>query len=371
MIRVLHFGDMHLDSPFSGVDAATGERLRAELRSLFCEIMAFASDYDAVLIAGDLFDTGFVSPDTVKTVKNAIEACGRPVVISPGNHDPYCAGSVWTLGKWPDNAYIFTSDSLSRFDFRTEGGPLTVWGWAFTSDRLDACPLASGMVPLRDRVNIICGHADTSSPISKYCPVTEKMIAMSGCDYAALGHIHKAPPMAVYGKTLTSYCGFPEGRSWDEPGNGTVVAVTFEDGAVPSIEKIITGHHRYEIITADVSGEDSDTGIGAKISAMAAGLANASVMFKLEGAVPPDYVPDTRSIASYVRDVLGREDLDVFVRDFTLPVYGGEYLASDMTVRGEFYRSLLPGLSSADADERGRAAEALRIGLLALDGRPF
>ncbi len=371
MIRILHFGDMHLDSPFSGVDASVGERLRAELRSLFCEIMAFASDYDAVLIAGDLFDTGFVSPDTVSAVKRSVESCGRPVVIAPGNHDPYSSGSVWTLGKWPENAYIFSSESLDHFDFRTGGGPLTVWGWAFTSDRLDVCPISAGLVPFRDRVNVICGHADISSPISKYCPLTPAMIAGSGCDYAALGHIHKAPPMAVYGRTLTSYCGFPEGRSWDEPGNGTVVSVAFEEGGTPSIEKIVTGHHRYEIITADVSGEDSDTGVGAKLAGMASGYSNASIMFRIEGAVPPDYAPDAGRIASYVRDVCGRDDLSVTVRDFTLPVYGAEYLESDMTVRGEFYRSLLPKLGSSDAEERGTAAEALRIGLLALDGRPF
>ncbi len=362
---------MHLDSPFSGVEASAGERLRAELRSLFGEIMAFAADYDAVLIAGDLFDCGYVSPDTVGAVRDALEAYGRPVVIAPGNHDPYVQGSVWTLGKWSDNVFIFSSPELSRFDIETGGGPVTVWGWAFTSDRMDSCPLNRGLSPAAGRLNLICAHGDMSSPISRYCPVTETALSLSGCDYAALGHIHKAPPFAVYGRTLASYCGFPEGRSWDEPGNGTVVSVTFEEGNPPTIEKIVTGHHRYEIMTADITGEDSDSGTAARLAAMAAGLANTSVMFRLEGAVPPDYRPDTERIAAAVAEAARRGDVSVTVRDNTLPVLGAEYLGSDMTVRGEFYRSLLPGLSSADADERRLASEALRIGLLALENRPF
>ena len=42
-----------------------------------------------------------------------------------------------------------------------------------------------------------------------------------------------------------------------------------------------------------------------------------------------------------------------------------------MTIKGELYRTLLPRLSSPDAEERALAADALRIGLLALDGRAF
>jgi hypothetical protein len=42
-----------------------------------------------------------------------------------------------------------------------------------------------------------------------------------------------------------------------------------------------------------------------------------------------------------------------------------------MTIKGELYRTLLPRLSSPDEEERKIAADALRIGLLALDGRAF
>ena len=55
----------------------------------------------------------------------------------------------------------------------------------------------------------------------------------------------------------------------------------------------------------------------------------------------------------------------------TLPLMDGGALAEDMTVRGELYRTLLPMMQNGSPEERRTAASALRIGLRALDGRPF
>jgi hypothetical protein len=43
----------------------------------------------------------------------------------------------------------------------------------------------------------------------------------------------------------------------------------------------------------------------------------------------------------------------------------------DITVRGAFYRALLDKLRSDDPEERRLALRALRIGLLAIDGKRF
>ena len=368
MIKVLHFGDMHLDSPFSGVSVQEGERLREELRNLFCGIMKLAAEFDIVLIAGDLFDCGYVSPETLELVKKAIRECEKPVIIAPGNHDPYKAGSVWTSGTWPENALIFSDEHLAHYDLQPAGQPVTVWGWAFTSDRMDTCPLSEGLVPFKGRINILCCHGDMSSPITKYCPVTPTAVAVSGCDYVALGHIHKAPEPCVCGKTTAAYCGFPEGRSWDETGNGGILSVTLDEGRMPVVTKIITGHHRYETVSVDVTGCGSDEETISCIAPLVAEFENASVRIGLEGAVPPSYKPNTQKIADMTAHP---SDVTLTVEDNTIPVYGAEYLEKDMTVRGEFYRSLLPGLSSEDREERAVASEALRIGLLSLEGRAF
>ena len=56
MLKILHTGDFHLDSPFTGVDLPTGERLREELRKIFIDTVELAGAHDMMLIAGDLFD---------------------------------------------------------------------------------------------------------------------------------------------------------------------------------------------------------------------------------------------------------------------------------------------------------------------------
>ena len=58
----------------------------------------------------------------------------------------------------------------------------------------------------------------------------------------------------------------------------------------------------------------------------------------------------------------------VEIRNSTTPTYDAEYLSSDMSLKGELYRYLLPALTDGTPDEREIASQALRIGLSALDG---
>ncbi|MCQ2427033.1 MAG: metallophosphoesterase [Clostridia bacterium] len=370
MIRFLHLGDMHLDSPFSGLSVQESERMRQALRELFGSIMRDASlSCDAALISGDLFDQGFVSPDTVAYVKKVLGDFGSPVFIAPGNHDPYNTASVWNSGAWPDNVHLFTSSSLGRFDTEIEGQPVTVWGWAFTSPKLDDCPIPAGFTAEPDRINIICAHADTSSVISRYCPMPLSLIEGSGCEYTALGHIHKAPEPVYAGKTVVSYSGFPQGRGWDEPGQGRVLYVEVEKGRA-KIRIHPTGFRRYSELDLDITGSGSDSETAEMLCAAIPDdiYPQTSLKVYLCGAVTPSYKPEPGKILD---SAAVRDGIDIVFVDETSPVLGAEYLESDMSVRGELYRALLPRLSSEDRDERKLASDALRIGLLALDNKPF
>ena len=56
-LKLLHAADIHLDSPFSGLDSRSAEARRNELRSAFTSMMTYArkADTDLVLLSGDLF----------------------------------------------------------------------------------------------------------------------------------------------------------------------------------------------------------------------------------------------------------------------------------------------------------------------------
>lgn len=370
MIKILHTGDFHLDSPFTGVDLATGERLRDELRKIFIDVVELAGEHDMMLIAGDLFDCGYVTPETLALVRDSLAAYGKPVVIAPGNHDPYSSGSIWTATAWPDNVYIFDTDELSVFRFNIGETRVAVYGWAFTSQSLERSPLSDGLITDADSVNLICAHADTVSPISRYAPTPLSLFAASGCAYAALGHIHNVPEITVSGRTTVAYCGFPEGRSYDEEGEGGVLSVTLEDGRAPEIRRIITSEHKYLTRHLDITGAGTDYEVAERIMELVRSEGcdrSVSLKIYLEGSVPPDYVPNSARLNL----IINTELCSLILRDRTSPIFGSEYLETDMTIKGELYRTLLPRLSSPDEEERKIAADALRIGLLALDGHAF
>ena len=76
-------------------------------------------------------------------------------------------------------------------------------------------------------------------------------------------------------------------------------------------------------------------------------------------------VRDVKNSVEEIRESAQLEYLEI--EDSTLPILDGKYLEKDVTVRGEIYRTLLPSLTSANAEERRRAILALKIALSAID----
>lgn len=368
-VKILHCGDIHLDSPFSRLDLERSEIRQNELRGTFTSMMLYARTQgaDLVLIAGDLFESGFASKKTVAIITE--QFAGMPdckFVISPGNHDPYTAGSVYATCKFPDNVYIFDSEELSCFTFDDIGAD--IYGWAFTSPSYYRSPLMGKRSDDTGRLKLLCAHCDITSPISKYCPLTVKDLTDFGFDYAALGHVHTASGIERSGNTYYGYSGCPEGRSFDEPGMGGAYFVTVSRGdGEPDINvnRVKFSRRRYETERIDITGAADLVEARAKLSARISEKKYGSETILraiFEGSVAPS-LSGIESLAAQFENLFMLE-----VIDKTLPVFDGGKLAQDMTVRGELYRYLLPVLSEGSAREREVASMALRYGLAALDG---
>ncbi len=367
MIRFLHCADLHLDSPFSGLDAMQSEARREEQRELFRALICHAKNrrVDFLLIAGDLFDSGFTSSSTIKFVSDMLATLDCPVIISPGNHDPYTEGGLY-VGTFPKNVMIFTSEKLSSFYFSKNN--VCIHGYAFTSERHEDNPLDGGVTVDPTKINILCAHADLDIPLSNYAPITSNQLATSGFDYAALGHIHNAPKPITCGKTLVSYSGCLEGRSFDEVDFGGVMEVTIDGNRVTS-EKIRIAKHRYMLETIDVTGAEKDSDVIDRIRqriAVSGYREDTALRVILTGALSPEYTPSIDFITSMVE---GLYRLDI--KDNTTPILDFAELERDMSIRGEYYRALVAKMRTADEQERKIAAEALRIGLCALSGKPI
>lgn len=367
-IKIFHTGDFHLDSPFSGCNVKESDARRAYLRDVFSAALARAAGdgCDLILIAGDLFDCGYVTTETVKRAFRDIEKCGIPVVLTPGNHDPYRTGGIYDRTDKPKNLFVFTSPELSRLDL--DSLPVSIHGYAFTSDRIDQPPVTTDKIDLHPtNINLLLAHADIYSPISKYAPLGTQTLENSGFAYAALGHVHKAEEPMICGKTTVSYCGFPEGRGFDELGFGGAMEVTVDlaSGKVDT-ERVTLSSRRYMIESVDVTGAEATGDILSAIERTVKEKgygSETSLRVILTGSVSPELSTEMRGDASS----LGLAMLEL--EDATSPVYDADLLKNDISLRGALYRRLLPALSSDDRRERAVAAEALRLGLAALDGK--
>ncbi len=370
MIKIFHIADLHLDSPFSGGDIRRSEKGRSRLREVFRRMMRHVREvgYDLVLIAGDLYDCGFVTEETAALLKSEFELLSCPVVISPGNHDPYIKGSLYSCITFSDNVHIFTSEKTERFDFDNLG--VSVYGYAFTDSVYRSNPLG-GMVTDGDRINLLCAHTELNAPLSPYAPMTGADIEQAGFTYAALGHVHRNMEVMRTESCVCAYSGVAEGRAFDETGRGGALSVSiFETGERADVktEKLSFSGYSFEIIRQNVTYMRNDEEIAEAIREVISEKgygANNALRVILEGFIDMNFSPNTALIARKCSFAVDH----IEVKDNTLPLENSETLERDITIRGEFYRTLKERMNAGDESERTLAGTALRIGLAALEGR--
>lgn len=367
-MKILHVADLHLDSPFSSCGQKKSVEKRRAQEAAFGTMMEYIKTerIPLVLIAGDLFDFGFVTKKTADALKRALASIPETkFVISPGNHDAMKKGSVYDSDGFSDNVFIFRDSTLSRFSFDELG--VDVYGYAFTEEKLETSPLAARRAEETGRIPLLCMHADIYSPISRYAPVSREDIAGFGARYAALGHVHKGEIFERAGGCLFAYPGCLIGRSFDETGRKGALLVELSEGGKSSVSPVFFSDERYEIENIDITGKDSDAEAIEEIKKVIAEKGygkETSLCAVLSGEVHTSYIPVTETIEAAE---LGLGSLEV--KDETLPIYDAAALDADMTLRGEVWRTLKERLGTGSPEEREVAKKALAYAFASLDGR--
>ncbi|MDR1935758.1 MAG: metallophosphoesterase, partial [Candidatus Accumulibacter sp.] len=97
-MRFIHTADWQIGKPFAGIENDDKRGLvRAERVEAIRRIGELARERraEAVLVAGDLFDSPRADKATVSALCSAVGSMRLPVFAIPGNHDHGGAGSVW------------------------------------------------------------------------------------------------------------------------------------------------------------------------------------------------------------------------------------------------------------------------------------
>ena len=369
MAKIIHTADIHLDSPFSLLDVQKAQMRKNEMRETFSEIVQLAESEkaDIMIIAGDLFDSSFVTKETTELLVSlfaSVPACR--FVIAPGNHDYIWGRSPYRKENFPKNVYIFDQEQVSCFSFPEIG--VDVYGYAFTSDSYTENPIEKKIQLLKSRINILVAHADIGGR-SKYCPIPVSDIVKSGFDYVALGHIHAGGKVQMAGNTYYAYCGCPEGRSFDECGMKSVIVADLTKNSTQlsaNFRNHRTCKRRYEKMTVDITGVSSQESLCECVKAAVEKEEFGSdvlLRVRLTGRISPETTLYPKKLDAASMGLFYLE-----VEDASVPLLNYDELKNDISVKGAFFRELLPLLQSENEEERRTAADALRYGLAALDG---
>ena len=265
-MKLIHTSDWHLGVRLYNWDETDEEK------HLFAQLAAVVEDEqpDALVVSGDVFDTGAPGNDVAKRFTDALlevtSRCpGMVTVVIAGNHDSYSRlivdKELWLRSR----VHVFgmpAEDATGRAVFERNVVTLpgkgviaavpfchprnfpVVDGAAgdnrekdyfqglakYVADHSDGLP-AVLMAHLAVRADIDLRGHDTSLMIGgEECVGVEEL--GEGYGYVALGHIH-CPQEIKGGRTVVRYCGAPRAIRFGETYDHGVDVVTVEAGKAP------------------------------------------------------------------------------------------------------------------------------------------
>lgn len=350
-MKLLHAADLHLDSPLGQLPTPLALQRRRELRQLPARIARLAreEEVELVLLPGDLFDGQRVCPETIQALTQALADIPAPVLLAPGNHDCYHAGSPYDAALWPDNVHIFTQPCLTAVALPALN--CVIHGCAFTQPHREDDPLAGYAVPRDGRLHLLCLHGELSSHGGRYAPIAPSSLAGCGAQYAALGHVHTAT-QGQEGDTCWAYPGCPEGRGFDELGEKGALIVQVQPGQVQiSFRPLCQRQYRVQEVPATAFADSLPDPPSPDL-----------VRLLLTGpsARPQDLWALTAQAAPHF--------FHVEVRDETALPQNLWARQEEDSLTGLFLREMRRQLDQAEGSRRPALLLAVRFGLAALEG---
>jgi len=198
-VRVLHTSDVHIGGWPPKTSSSAGLDLAITTLQLIIEA-AKTEHVDAVLFAGDLFDSNRVAPEAVAAAADIFATASLPIVILPGNHDPLTPDSIFERFKdtLPGNVHVFRQENGELIYLRDCA--LELWGRPhLTYDDFEVLGAPDEWVQNTRskawRIAVAHGHYVRSKVDERFSYLfRDGDIQALEADYLALGHwdIHEA-----------------------------------------------------------------------------------------------------------------------------------------------------------------------------------
>ena len=336
-MKLLHCGDLHLDSALSAnLEGEKKRQRKSELLATFVRMAEYAAEQEvrAILIAGDLFDGSSVTKRTQNMVKETI--LRFPFVdflYLKGNHDGECFLNHWE--ERPENLKFFGTDwTYYRYD------NVVIAGAEFTEGNAER--LYDSLMLNRSDCNLVMLHGQTEKYRSreKAETVALGMLKNKNIDYLALGHIHSYRYETLDSRGAYCYCGCPEGRGFDECGLKGFVMLEIDDNRV-SHRFVPFALRDVHEIPVDISGAETTLAVEQRVrealeEVPEKDLVKVTLTGKVSLLAERDLQYLTGRFASrYFAFKIGDKDVGLAVSP--------EEYENDISLRGEFIRLVMQG----------------------------
>lgn len=275
MIHFLHTADWQIGRQYGQFETDDAALLAEARFDAVARIAALAAErqVDAVLVAGDVFDTQGVSDRTIRRLFAALAAYAGPWVMIAGNHDAALADSVWSraaqLGCIPPNVRVPPRPGvvdLAAQNLAVLAAPLTQ---RHTYDDVTQAFDAMESEPGRIRVGLAHGSVAGRLPdtIDATNPIAPDRASRARLEYLALGDWHGC--LSIDERTW--YAGTPEQDRFrgNEPGYVLDVRIA-APGATPQVERVATGKYRWSAWTETLSLPTDAQALAERLAALRA-----------------------------------------------------------------------------------------------------
>ena len=231
--RFVHAADLHLDSPFKGIQTVAPANVHARLMDAtflaYDRIidLCLSEQVDALLVAGDIYDAADRSLKAqlrfVDGLKR-LDAAGIRSFVCHGNHDPL---NGWQANlRFPDSCHQFGAE-VERVELDpARPGLATVHGVSYPER-----DVKHSLVPGFGRVDgatfsvgLLHANVGGNPQHGSYSPCSVEDLRATGIDYWALGHVHTRQVLNQRGPVVV-YPGNPQGRHPVETGERGVYLV--------------------------------------------------------------------------------------------------------------------------------------------------
>ena len=391
MVRLIHTADLHLDSAFSSrFSKEEAEERRQSLLMAWNRLLSYGIEkkVQAVLIAGDLFDSAVVSRSTMEIFLSSIR---RNPDISffylRGNHDT--ENTFRFQENLPKNLFLFSKGGKKyrlneklilagkEYYGSTERNKDGFSGQSFWDFKEEDCNLfmlhgelteSDIRYPLESASGIGVRNEESAeqdrnaeNEVQDNAGISLKALSRYPVHYLALGHIHKRGE-GQFGSIRYAYPGCLQGRGFDEEGEkGFFYLEVNEETKEIQTEFIPIKEGEFRILELELCEEDDSLSALEKIEEKIkeeACTEKDSLRILLKGEKSPEGERNLR----YLERALSERFSYVEVKEESRLVLRKEDYIHEKSLKGEFLRMVSD--SESLSEEEKEKIILLGIGLL-------